>query len=133
MFSLLMMCLLILNYYKATMKSFLTVRTFSLPIERMEDILDSHMDFVIYRYYIEELSFSLAPEGTLYHEIYHKKLIGTRRFQDFDGFDHVLEELKEGNIIYMGTLGNFLDNENYPCKIIDVKSLRYLRQNQARH
>ncbi len=63
--------------YRASMNSFLAVKTFSLPINSFEEILDTDLGVVVWKDSAGEAFYKLAPEGSVRRQIYKEKILNS--------------------------------------------------------
>ncbi len=124
MFTLFLMSLLLMSCYKSQLKATLAVQTLVLPINNLEEILSSDLDLLLKSASYLESGFQLAPKGSLMNRIYDKKLHGKKRVQEIGGMEASLKLVEEGKAIYASGIDTVLIRPQYPCKIIDIKSLR---------
>ncbi len=120
-----MMCILLFNSYKATLKSYLIVKDLNLEINTIQDVLDSPMGVIVNKYdytTIEHLSGS--PQTSPEYQIYKTKVEGGKFAEDWEKEDDFVQEIKDGNVLFMGVLATYLKDPYYPCDIVDVKPLR---------
>ncbi len=119
------MSMVVMFYYRASMNSFLTAKVFTLPINSLEDILNSELDFIVHRGLYQEELFMHASGGSVLKEIYDRKLLGKKRFGDYED---VIELVKNDKAILFTSVEPFIVREDYPCDIIVVKHIRYKYQ-----
>ncbi len=118
------MTLILMSYYKGNLKAALQVRTLTLPINSLEDILESPMHLIVWRGGNIESGYMLAPTGSVQRQIYEQKISGKRSANDIGGRVASLEIVGEGDAIYNGAIDAFRMTPDYPCKMIDVKKMR---------
>ncbi len=106
------------------MNSFLTAKVFRLPINSYEDVISTDMDLILHRGYYEENVFKFAPQGSLFKEVYNRKLLGKPRFHDYDGLEDVLERVKDGKAMYFTGTDAMMIRADYPCAMTDNKKIR---------
>ncbi len=121
-----MMCILLLNSYKATLKSYLTVKDLSLDINSMQDVLESPKDVILTKYdYTTASQLSGFPKTSPEYQVYTTKLKGLGMFvEDWETEEDFVTEMRDGNVMFMGALAKYLKDPYYPCDIVDVKPLR---------
>ncbi len=124
-FTLFLMALLLMSYYKSQLKATLAIQSLTLPINSLDDILASELDLLLWRATFLESAFKLAPKGSLMRQIYDEKLHGKKRVNDVGGKYASLQLVEDGKAIYTAGIDSIITRPEYPCKIIDVKSLRY--------
>ncbi len=105
------------------MNSFLTAKVFQLSIDSYEDVLKSHNALILKAQLFEEDLFKQAPEGSVLRKIYNKKLQGTKRYDDYDGLDEIIDLVKADKAHYFYSIETLMRRPEYPCDIIDVKAL----------
>ncbi len=116
---------LVFASYDGAFKSSVTVKTQSLPINNLEELIDSSMNVILYQGNAFEQGFTNAEEGTLENEFYKKKLAGTKRVHDYENLDEIVTEIMAGESVYMDDIALMAIKQAYPCDIIDVKSMTY--------
>ena len=73
-FSVLIMSLFLFTSYRCIIIAFLSVKSFSLPINSFNDVLDSDMDVIVYTNDATADMYKLAPNGSVLHQIYQEKI-----------------------------------------------------------
>ncbi len=118
------MTLVLMCYYKANLKAALQIRTMTLPINSLEDIVDSSMKLIVWRGSSIESGYQFAPSGSVRKKIYDDKIVGKESVQDLGGFWPSLKVVQEGWSIFHGAIDAFRMSPDYPCSMIDVKKMR---------
>ncbi len=129
MFSIFAMAFLLITYYKAQMKAALSIQSFGLPINSWEDVLESNQKMFIVKGAFNEEYFKDAPEGSTLKKIYYKKIQNqpTDSIYTSGNEEPYLQQLKNGEAFEFIMLYYRSILPIFPCKITDVKALRYYR------
>ena len=120
----LLMAMFLMIAYRATMNAFLTVKTFSLPIDSYEDILDTDMNVIVWKGTIWEDMFALSPKGSPFQTIHQTKVQSQLGLKELGGIDKALEIVQKGHALYSGSLVPLLNTPFYPCAVQDIPALR---------
>ena len=107
------------------MNAFLSIKNYNLPINSFEDILDSPMELLIYGGTSTEDLFRSSHPDSVYGRIYKAKLLDKDRIEDKGGDDEAFQLVKKGRAMITGGLSEPMLRPEYPCRIVDVKALRY--------
>ncbi len=118
------LAMLLFFYYRATMNAFLNAKIISMPINSYEEVLKSNMELLVYSGYITETMFKLSPPGSLFNDIYLKKLKDKKRMDDYEGIDGSIQRVIDGDAIIFSSLDPFYKKPDYPCDIVEVKALK---------
>ena len=122
--SVFLMALVVLSYYKALLKATLSVRTFRIPLDSYKDILDSPLEFLVWKNGAAEDMFRLAPPGSVMKQIHESKIQDKPGPLDLGGVAKSFERVRNGKAIYYGSAENKMSMPMYPCGVTDIKSLR---------
>ncbi len=110
--------------YKCLMKSFLTVQSFTMPIENVEDILTMPVDVIVYEDSFMEEVLQQSPEGSVYRRIYDEKIVNYPGIVEL-GYEEAVSRIISGNAVFYGGVIDFALHDEYPCFVTDVKTIRY--------
>ena len=123
-FSLFLMSLVLMSYYKALLKAALSVRNLKLPINSFQDILDSDLDLILWKNGALEDSFRLSAPDSDMKRIHESKIKDKPGANDLGGNAPVLELVKNGQGLFYASAENKMVLPIYPCQVTDVKPLR---------
>ncbi len=108
------------------MNAFLNAKEFKLPVDSFNDILKRDEDLIVLDgSYTSEL-YQFAPEGTVFNDIWEKKLKGQSRSFGFGDMKEVIQLVEEGKAFVHVSLEGPMSRPEYPCQIIEAERLRYL-------
>ncbi len=122
--SIFFMALMVLAYYKALLKAALSVRSYKLSVNSLEDILESALDFLVWKGTAAEGFFRLAAPGSLKRRIYESKIHDKPGPTKLAEVPEAVERAREGKAIYFGPAEDIIPLSIYPCEMTDVKPLR---------
>ncbi len=118
------MALMLMNFYKSLLKALFTVHIQSLSINSYQDILDSDLNVINYKGSSTEEMYKAAPKESILNQIYIQKAKDYPGFYEL-GHETVIDRIIDNKAIFHGNLDDFLHLDEYPCKLTDVKLLRY--------
>jgi hypothetical protein len=118
--------MVVVLHYKAQLNAALNVKVLNLPINSWEDIAASEFKVLIWIGSAVETFFKLAEEGTAMKEIYDNKILAIPVTQHLNGISYSgsIPKMLDDSSVTISELEVFELMKEYPCEVIDVKTLQ---------
>ena len=126
-FSIMVLGLIVLSYYKAQMNAALNVDNNEVPIKTWSDIAQSDYKLLAWKGSIQYNWFRDAhnqePKNEVFMQIFNEKI---ETFNDI-GFEGTIPKILSGKYLALSISGPYIETKENPCQIIPLKhpELRY--------
>ena len=120
-FSIMVMGLIVLSYYKAQMNAALNVDNNEIPIKTWADIAQSDYKLLVWKGSLHYNWFKEAhnqkPQNKVFMKIFNEKI---ETFNDI-GFEGTIPKILSGKYLALSICGPFVEMKENPCQIISLK------------
>ncbi len=123
-FAMFLMSLLLMSCYKGLLKAALSVRYVKISIASYDDIVDSPLDFILWKSGALEDMFKLAPAGSVQRRLYETKIKDNPGAKEIGGNEPSMDLVRQGSAVFFAASENKMVLPIYPCQVTDVKPLR---------
>ena len=115
-FSIMVLGLIVLSYYKAQMNAALNVDNNEVPIKTWLDIAKSNYKLLVWKGSIQYNWFE-EPQNEVFMQIFNEKI---ETFNDI-GFEGTIPKILSGKYLALSISGPYIEMKENPCQIIPLK------------
>ena len=123
LFTISVLGLILLSYYKAQMNAALNVEVDNMPIQSWQDLYESQYQILTVPGTFPYSKFKNAPEGSLMNKIYNEKVKTVPNEKQLGAitFEESVSVLLNEKYVAYYEMDSFTSYEEYPCEIVDLK------------